>query len=363
MTLDLVASTERSAVDAFAERTFQIINDGALALMLSVGHRIGLFDIMGCMPPAGAAAIASAAGLNERYVREWLGAMVTGGIVEYDTLSDSYRLPAAHAACLTRAASPNNVAVTAQWIGILGSAEDAVVDAFVHGRGVPYGAYSRFHEVMAEESQQTVVAGLLPHILPLAPGIDRRLESGIDVLDIACGSGKAMIALGDAFPRSRFTGIDVSAVAVAAAGEEVTRRGPANVRFVREDAAELSAVDEYDLITAFDAIHDQTRPAQVLEAIHRALRPGGTFLMQDIAGHTHVGDNRAHPLGPFLYTISCMHCMSVSLAAGGQGLGAMWGQEQALEMLDAAGFGGVRIQLLPHDPINCYYVAVKPARS
>jgi SAM-dependent methyltransferase len=283
--------------------------------------------------------------------------------VQYDAVGDTYRLPAEHAACLTRAASPNNVAVTAQWIAVLGAAEDAVVDAFAHGRGVPYGAYPRFHEVMADESQQTVVEGLLPHILPLAEGVERRLESGIDVLDIACGSGRAMIALGQVYPLSRFTGADVSAIAVGAASADAERRGLTNVRFVQQDAAEMSISDGYDLITAFDAIHDQGRPAEVLGAIYKALRSGGTFLMQDIAGHTHLADNRAHPLGPFLYTISCMHCMSVSLAAGGPGLGAMWGREQALDMLDAAGFGSVRVEMLPHDPINCYYVAVKPARS
>jgi hypothetical protein len=97
----------------------------------------------------------------------------------------------------------------------------------------------------------------------------------------------------------------------------------------------------------------------VLERIHAALRPGGTFLMQDIAGHTHLADNREHPLGPFMYTISCMHCMSVSLAAGGPGLGAMWGRELAVEMLNAAGFKEVRVESLPHDPINYYYVAVR----
>lgn len=362
MSLNVLAGSEQSVSDAFAERTLQIINDGALALMIGVGHRTGLYDIMSCMPASSAGQIAAAGGLSERYVREWLAAMVTGGIVSYDGATDSYRLPPEHAACLTRAASPNNVAVTAQWISVLGSAEDAVVDAFTHGRGVPYGAYHRFHEVMAEESQQTVVEGLLPHILPLAEGVRERLESGIDVLDVACGSGRAMIALGQTFPSSLFTGVDLSPVAVAAANAEAERRGLRNVRFVHDDVAEMSSDQTYDLITAFDAIHDQARPDQVLAAVFQALRPGGTFLMQDIAGHSHLQDNRAHPLGPFLYTISCMHCMSVSLAAGGPGLGAMWGREQALEMLEAAGFRRVRVQALPHDPINIYYVAGKPAR-
>ena len=145
--------------------------------------------------------------------------------------------------------------------------------------------------------------------------------------------------MAEAFPASLFTGVDLSAEAIAARPMPTpSARGLRNVRFVQDDVAELWLDRHYDLITAFDAIHDQARPALVLERIYEALRPGGMFLMQDIAGHTHLADNRAHPLGPFLYTISCMHCMSVSLAAGGPGLGAMWGREQALEMLDGRRF-------------------------
>ena len=353
MALELL---ERSAAEEFSERVLQIINDGSLALMISIGHRTGLFDCMASLPPSTAGDVARAAHLNERYVREWLGAMVTGGIVHYDGSSARYSLPVEHAACLTRAASPANMAVTAQWIPLLGNAENAVVEAFAHGRGVPYTAYPRFHEVMAEESEQTVVAALFDHILPLVPGVDARLSTGIDVLDVACGSGRAIIALAERYPASRFTGIDVSIEAVAAGRTEAARRGLPNVRFVQADVAELEQEHAYDLVTAFDAIHDQSRPAQVLARIRAALRPQGTLLMQDIAGHTHVADNRDHPLGPFLYTISCLHCMSVSLAAGGPGLGAMWGREQALEMLSAAGFENVTVEALPHDLINYYYI-------
>jgi 2-polyprenyl-3-methyl-5-hydroxy-6-metoxy-1,4-benzoquinol methylase len=354
-----IATLDTSAVERFTERTLHIINDAALAMMMSIGHRTGLFDSMAHLPPSTAAQIARAAQLHERYVREWLGAMVTGGIVRLDAATDTYWLPAEHAASLTREASPNNLAVTTQWVAVLGAAEDAVVDAFRHGRGVAYSAYPRFHKVMAEESRQTVVQGLREHILPLAGGLTEDLASGIDALDIACGSGGASIALAEMFPASRFSGIDMSADAIAAGRAEAATRRLKNVNLVQTDAAELDADARYDLITAFDAIHDQAQPARVLERIYAALRHGGVFLMQDIAGRTRLADNFTHPLGPFMYTISCMHCMSVSLAAGGPGLGAMWGRERAVEMLDAAGFKDVRVEVLPHDPINFYYVAVK----
>jgi 2-polyprenyl-3-methyl-5-hydroxy-6-metoxy-1,4-benzoquinol methylase len=281
-----VATPGKTAAELFSERTLQIVNDGALALMMSIGHRTGLFDTMAHLPPATSEAIAKAATLNERYVREWLGAMVTGGIIDYDAAARTYRLPEAHAASLTREMSPNNLAVTTQWIAVLGGVEDAVVDAFHHGEGVPYGAYHRFHTVMAEESQQTVVAGLHEHILPLVDGLPARLASGIDVLDVACGSGLAVLAMAEGFPASRFTGIDMSVEAIAAGRGEITTRRVRNASLVVGDAAELDVRPRYDLVTAFDAIHDQARPAQVLDRIHRALRPGGVFLMQDIAGRT-----------------------------------------------------------------------------
>jgi ubiquinone/menaquinone biosynthesis C-methylase UbiE len=356
----MTVALDKPAAGKFAERTLQIVNDAALALMMSVGHRTRLFDVMATRASWSTDELAAAASLSERYVREWLGAMATGGIVEFDATARRYRLPEEHAACLTRAAAPNNVAVTSQWIAVLASAEDAIVDAFSHGRGVPYEAYSRFHEVMAEESQQTVVDGLIEHILPLAGGLEAALRRGIDVLDVACGSGRAMLALAKAFPASRFTGVDQSAEAIAAADREAALQGLPNARFVRADVSESVAVDVFDLVTAFDAIHDQARPTRVLERIYASLRPGGMFLMQDILGHTELADNLSHPLAPFLYTISCMHCMSVSLAAGGPGLGAMWGREQAERMIRDAGFGDVRVDTLPHDPLNYYYVASKP---
>jgi SAM-dependent methyltransferase len=363
---DFIQETETldlDAVQAFNERLLRAYNDAALALMISIGHRTRLFDIMARLNPATSQEIAEQAGLSERYVREWLGALSTGGIIEHNPATERYWLPAERAACLTRDASPNNLAAVAQWFAVLGGVEDQVVDAFRHGRGVPYSAYGRFHEVMAEESGQTVVAGLDDHILPLVPLLEERLEHGIDVVDVGCGRGKALLHLARRFPRSRFIGVDVSQQALAGAIAEATESGLRNISFRRCDAAEWDAREAFDLVLAFDAIHDQPRPAQVLENIRRALRPTGIFLMQDIGAASCVHGNRHHPVGPFLYTISCMHCMSVSLAGGGPGLGAMWGKELALSMLAEAGFDQIRVEQLRHDIINYYYVAVPSAES
>jgi len=347
---------DTAKAEAFESRLLGALNGGAVALMTSVGHRTGLFDVMARMEPADPHRIAAEAGLQERYVREWLGAMVTGGVVEYDADRREYRLPPEHAAILTRDARPANMAATSQWIPLLATVEEEVVACFEKGGGVPYASYGRFHAVMAEESDQTVVAVLLDTILPIVPGGIEALERGIEVLDVGCGSGRAIIEMARAFPKSRFTGYDLSPEGIGNAQQHAREAGVANASFEVRDVGTMGIAAHFDLVTAFDAIHDQAKPAAVLAAVAGALRPGGVFLMQEIGGSSHVHKDVEHPMGPFLYTVSCMHCMTVSLATGGDGLGAMWGSEMASRMLEDAGFERVEIENLEHDVINQYYV-------
>jgi 2-polyprenyl-3-methyl-5-hydroxy-6-metoxy-1,4-benzoquinol methylase len=349
-------------IDAFSERLLGLINGGALALMISIGHRTGLFDTLAERPSTTCDDLARAAGLHPRYVREWLGAMVVGGIVEHQVgiapSLGTYTLPDAHAASLCRKAGAANLAVFTQYVGLLGGVEDDIVDCFHRGGGVPYSKYPRFHEVMAEDSGQSVLPVLESEILPLVPGLVDRLRLGIEVLDLGCGRGRALMLLAERFPRSRFLGIDASSEAIAWAREQADARGLDNLEFEVVDASALGAVSvgQYDLITTFDAIHDQRDPAMVLANIAGGLAPGGTYLMQEIATSGHHHSDIGHPLGPTLYTISCMHCMSVSLAEGGAGLGATWGREMAMRMLGEAGLQAVQLHQLEHDLHNEYYV-------
>ncbi len=345
--------------EAFAGEMLAMLNQGALALMMSVGHRTRLFDAMADLPPSTSQQIAEAAGLHERYVREWLNALTVGGIVDYDAGAKTYCLPAEHAAFLTRAAGSDNMATFFQHTVGLATVEDEIIDCFKAGGGVPYSAFGRFHEVMAEDSGQTIVAALEDHILPLVPGLIEQLTQGIDVLDVGCGSGRAMNKLAGLFPASRFRGYDFSTQAIAVATAEAQAHGLTNVQFQVNDVTDLQEAERYDLITTFDAIHDQAHPDRVLRNIHTALRPDGVYLMQDIRAASEVSGNFDHPVAPFLYTVSCMHCMTVSLAEGGMGLGTMWGREKAAEMLSEAGFTAVEMKEVPHDIMNDYYVIRK----
>ncbi|NJM63127.1 MAG: class I SAM-dependent methyltransferase, partial [Oscillatoriales cyanobacterium RU_3_3] len=234
-----------------------------------------------------------------------------------------------------------------------------IIDCFYKGGGVPYSEYKRFHAVMAEDSGQSTVSVLLDGILPLIPQLTEALQQGIDVLDVGCGSGRALNKMAAAFPNSRFTGYDFSGEAIANANAESQLRQLSNIQFEIKDAATFDECDRYHLITTFDAIHDQAKPDVVLQNIYKSLRSDGVYLMQDIRATTDVGGNLEHPIGPWLYTISCMHCMTVSLACGGMGLGAMWGQETALQMLSEAGFSSVEVKELPGDFLNYYYIVKK----
>lgn len=345
--------------EAFATQMLDILNSGAIALMTSIGHRTGLFDTMAQLPPATSLQIADAAHLNERYVREWLGAMVTSRFVEYNPIDHTYWLPAEHAAFLTRSASPDNLAAMTQFIPLLASVEDQILECFVQGGGVPYSEFKRFHQVMAEDSNQTVVTAIIDHILPLVPHLIDQLKQGIDVLDIGCGCGRAFNTLAEAFPNSRFCGYDLSSEAIAIAQQEAASKGLTNIQFQVKDVATLNETAQYDLICTFDAIHDQAHPDVVLQGIAQALRPDGVYLMQDIRTSSQVDENIDHPVGPLIYTISCLHCMTVSLAAGGMGLGAAWGEQKALEMLKQAGFQQVEVKQLEHDFQNNYYIVKK----
>ncbi|MFD3748516.1 class I SAM-dependent methyltransferase [Nocardia sp. NPDC058633] len=357
--LDHSAAVDQAEVEAFAEKLVGVLDQASTALMLSMGHQVGLFDTMAACPGATSVELAEAAGLDERYVREWLGAVTTAAVVDYDPATATYTLPPAHAASLTRAAGPDNLARVMQFISQLGEVEPKIVERFRVGGGLSYQDYGRFHALMAQESAEVFDAALVEVILPMAPGLPERLRTGIDVADIACGSGHAVNLMAQAYPASRFTGYDFSADAVEVGVAEAAAMGLTNVEFAVRDVADLHVPESCDLITVFDAIHDQAHPALVLDNIAQALRPDGVFLMVDIHASSRLEENLDLPLGPFLYTVSTMHCMSVSLGQGGDGLGTVWGEQRALSMLADAGFTDVQTRHVDGDPLNTYYIARK----
>ncbi|MEY2567649.1 MAG: hypothetical protein QOE35_2178 [Actinomycetota bacterium] len=353
------ADLDTGKAEQFAGRMVELLNSSMLGLMTSVGHRTGLFDTLAELPPSTSEQIARAAGLDERYVREWLNAMTVGRFVDYEPTGRTYRLPPEHAVSLTRAAGPGNLANMAQFTSLMGGVEDEIVDCFRVGGGVPYARFPKFQELMAEMSSQVHDAALIEGELAVVEGLVDRLREGIDVCDVGCGQGHAVNLMARAFPNSRFTGVDFSEDAIAVARKEAADLGLTNAAFEVKDAATIDGAVAYDLVTVFDAVHDQAKPDVVLRGIADSLRSDGVFLCVDIAGSSNVEDNLEHPLAPMLYSVSTFHCMTVSLALDGAGLGTMWGEQKATEMFRNAGFTSVETTRIPEDIMNVYYVCRK----
>lgn len=351
---------DEKKLEEFSGRVVQILSDACLALQLSVGHQTGLLDALAEFPNGGTSTeVAEAADLKERYVRECLNALVVGGIVDYEPKTKVYSIQPEHAHFLTERGGFDNFAKTMQFIPLLASIEEDLVRCFREGGGVPYSSYPRFQALMAEDSSAVHDATLVDGILPLVPGIIDRLTTGIDVCDIGSGKGRAANLIAKAFPKSRVTALEISEEGIEAGNAEAKQWGLTNATHAYRDAAELGEESAFDFITTFDAIHDQAHPAKVLEGIVKALRPGGTYLMVEPKASSNVEDNIDIPWAPFVYTASTFHCMTVSLAEGGDGLGTAWGEQLALQMLKEAGFTDVVVESIDGDFFNSYYVARK----
>jgi SAM-dependent methyltransferase len=344
-------------VTRFVDQLFAALNGSAFAVFVSIGHKTGLIKTMAGLSRSTSAQIAEAAGLQERYVREWLGGMVVSGIVEYSPQDGTYELPREHAVVLTGGAGPNVIAAHTQAIPVLAAVEPQILECFRSGGGPPFSAY-RFDTSVPVNDADTD-AELLRNRLDIVPPVVQRLKAGIDVADFGCGDGHFVNAMARAFPNSRFTGYDFGQDAVAAGRAEAERWGLTNAEFELEDIAVLEVRDRFDLITAMDAIHDQAKPRAVLSVIFQSLRAGGTYLMGDVRASTNLQDNISHPLGPYTFLWSLTYCMAASLAQGGDGLGAMWGEQKALEYLAEAGFSQVEVRKPEGDVINSYFVCSK----
>jgi SAM-dependent methyltransferase len=345
---------------AFADRLLEIFTGGAVTLMVDLAHRTGLLEAL-ASGPGSSDELAGRAGLTERYVRECLGALVTAGILEYEPVGRRYTLPVEHAVCLTGGGS-TDLSPISRVVTLLAPHVPGVARAFRTGGGVPYEEFRpEFTDVMDGVSRGLLDGQLIQGILPLTSELPDRLAAGARVADVGCGTGHAVNLLARAYPRSTFTGYDLAEDALARGRAEAAAEGLTNASFEVLDVLRLPTEPPFDAAFAFDAIHDQADPAGVLARVRAALRPGGWFVMLDVRAASALEDNVGNPLAPMLYAVSTLHCMTVSLAVGGAGLGTVWGEQLALRMLADAGFVDVTVHEVPDDPLDSLYVARVPA--
>jgi SAM-dependent methyltransferase len=231
------------------------------------------------------------------------------------------------------------------------------VQAFHEGGGVPYAAFTpEFTDAMDAMGRGVFDTMLLDSYLPLAPGLAETLAAGARVADVACGTGHALVILARAFPASTFVGYDLDEHAIARARAEATGAGVTNVTFEVADAARFTVATPFDVVFVFDALHDQVHPAAVLARVHDALAPGGLLFMREPHAADTLAGNLPNPMAPIFYSVSTLHCLTVSLAHGGVGIGSAFGEQMARRMLAEAGFGEADLHPAPGHPFDVVYV-------
>lgn len=345
---------DRKRVQEFARKLFGHYTSGILTMMVDIGHKTGLFEA--AAKGAGTSQqIADRAGLNERYVREWLSAMATGGIMEYDPSSRTFLLPPEHAVCLTGTSS-RNLAAGSQGLAMLAKRLPSVAECFRSGGGVPHSEFRPDFTEYMDASWRLLYDGLLiKGFLPVAKGLPERLAAGIRVADLGCGTGHAINLMAREYPRSDFVGYDIAEDAIQRARAEARAMGLPNARFEVVDVTRLPSEPKFDLVTSFDAVHDQRDPAAVLRSAAAALAPDGIYLAVEPRASSNLEENVGNPFAPWMYGVSILHCMTVSLAEGGAGLGTAWGEQAARRFLAEAGFTSVEVIEAP-GPQNSIYI-------
>jgi SAM-dependent methyltransferase len=353
---------DRRAAAEFAHRLLEIYAHAGLTALIDLGYRLGLFEAMKGRPGT-SAEIARRAHCAERPVREWLAGLAAGGIVGYDASTQRFTLPAIQAECLT-GASPVMVAPGARAITMGTKRLDAIARSFADGGGVPFSRYlPEVDAVIDDLGRRRYDLAFVSRYLALDPELPGRLERGIDVADWGCGSGHILNLAARAYPRSRFTGIDLSPHGLAAARREARSWNLTNTRFVRSDPVRGGARARYDLILMVDAIHDQVDPAGWLRAAVRALRPGGLLLAVEPTASSRLEENVGSPDATYLYAMSNLYCLPVALAGGGEGLGTAWGTAATVAALRRAGLDPVEVRDAPLNSLAGAYFGYRRARS
>jgi SAM-dependent methyltransferase len=310
-----------------------------------IGDRLGIFKALAVAGQVTSAELAERTGLNERYLREWLGAMTAAKYINYDPATSRYTMTPENAMILADESSPFFMGGFMQMIVPEVSMAPKLLEAFRTGKGIPQSEYPpEVFEAIERGSAPMYRHQLVRKWMPAMPQVVERLNAGGTALDVGCGSGLAVIALATAYPSARIFGYDGHQGSVDRARANAKAVGVADrVTFDVVDCTKLPA-EQFDFISTFDVIHDSVDPIGLLKSIRNALKPDGTYLMVEVNASNRPEDN-INPMGRMMYSASTLYCMTVSLAHGGAGIGALMGEPKARELVAASGF--TRFQRLP----------------
>jgi 2-polyprenyl-3-methyl-5-hydroxy-6-metoxy-1,4-benzoquinol methylase len=333
---------DQAKVEAFMGKAMTDLVSAVTTVMASIGDRLGLFKAL-AEAPATSAELASRAGIDERYAREWLNEMASAGYLKYDPVSQHFTLPPEHVPVLAQEGGLFFLGAAYQLLMAEVGPFNQLLQAFRQGDGVAMEAYGPD----LWEGQARFSAGLFEHLLvpvwlTAMPEVQAKLERGVLVADVGCGQGRALIKLAQSYPQSRYVGYDLFAPSVAKATANAQAAGVTDrVRFEQLDVSE-GLPEQYDVITTFDVVHDVVSPLRLLRAIREGLRPDGRYVCMETNGSDKLEEN-AGLLGSLFYGVSVLYCMTTSLAHHGEGLGTLGLPETKLRKLCAeAGWSSVR---------------------
>ncbi len=342
-------------LEDFSELYMSITRGAALMAVLAVADRTGLLTAMQGQGPLVLEEVVSVSKLQKRLVTEVLAALGAAGFVEYSPEGETYLLSDEAAACIADESSVHFLGGWSQIVPSLHGVIPEVARACVEGGGVPYSSYGReIVRGMGRSSAPELRGSLLQRWLPAVPGLVERLNEGIVVADVGCGAGDASLVMASAFPNSTFLGIETSATSVAMATDAARLAQLSNVSFLKIEQEGIPADLRFDFMLAIDVIHDVAHPGDVLRRIREVLAPGGKFLMLEPDARDNLEDN-LNPSGALLYAMSTMHCVPISLAEDGEGVGAAWGPARIEACCEEAGFTSVRTLPLG-DGYNAFYL-------
>ncbi|MGB6717420.1 MAG: class I SAM-dependent methyltransferase [Candidatus Acidiferrales bacterium] len=343
------------------ELAFRVVGDTAGAFTMALGYigdRLGLFKAMAGAGPMRSPNLAARTQLNERYVREWLRAMVAAEYIEYDAVTDMYRMSEEQAFVLASEDSPMFVGGIFHFTAPSICNIEKIAEAFKKGGGI---SYSEIGDEIPHAIERLFRPGYLNFLtkewLGAVPGLVARLEKGASIADIGCGRGQSTVVMGKGFPKSKVLGIDYHKPSIENARKLAADQGLSNVEFLQAAAHEIPNGKKFDLICSFDCIHDMVDPKATLRAIRGALADDGVYVWSEPNATANAHENR-NPVGKMFHAISPMHCMTVSLAHNGAGLGTVIGEEGARALAREAGFTHFE-KLAIQNPFNQFFALRK----
>jgi SAM-dependent methyltransferase len=341
-------------LEAFVERVVLDCGTAMRGGLAYIGDQLGIYKAMADSVPVTAGELAERTGLNERYLREWLGSMTAAEYVEHDSEDDTYLLPPEHALPLADEEFPFFTGGFLQMVVPTVTVAPKVAEAFRNGGGVTQDQYlPDMYEAIERGTAPWYKHHLVPTWIPAMPEVQRRLEDGGTACDVGCGGGLAAITIAKAFPQAKVFGYDIHPESVERARRNAHEAGVGDRVTFEVGGEESLPAGEFDFVTTFDVVHDSVDPVGLMTKIRESLTDGGTYLCLEMNASGDVDEN-INPLGRLLYSVSTLYCMTTSLARDGAGIGACMGQHKAEELAEEAGYGHFR-KLPIEDPFSVLY--------